>query len=216
MATFWSIYPNYCTVLYRFRDKSEIFVENREFVYRGFRWGRARRNFDQLKTVLLNYSVTQLSGKDLTKVQCVNECSVRCEMISLLRQMDKERNISSVRSLPIWICGSGGYSNNLLLLSRRSRQRERLSAPLLSICLFVCLSVCLSPKCKTTRFSQKLSNLELRCLLTTYVHGLLKEPITGPIKSRMAEIRHLENRHDVIFFCRGWSDLDKISETDAE
>ena len=29
----------------------------------------------------------------------------------------------------------------------------------------------------------------------------------------MAEIRHLENRHDVIFFCRGWSDLDKISQT---
>jgi len=27
----------------------------------------------------------------------------------------------------------------------------------------------------------------------------------------MAEIRHLENRHDVIFFCRGSSDLDKIS-----
>ena len=32
----------------------------------------------------------------------------------------------------------------------------------------------------------------------------------------MAEIRHLENRHDVIFFCRRWSDLDKISETGAE
>ena len=31
----------------------------------------------------------------------------------------------------------------------------------------------------------------------------------------MADIRHLENRHDVIF-CRGWSDLDKISQTDAE
>jgi len=29
----------------------------------------------------------------------------------------------------------------------------------------------------------------------------------------MAEIRHLENRHDVIFFCRGWSDLDKFSQT---
>jgi len=26
----------------------------------------------------------------------------------------------------------------------------------------------------------------------------------------MAEICHLESRHDVIFFCRGWSDLDKI------
>ena len=32
----------------------------------------------------------------------------------------------------------------------------------------------------------------------------------------MAGIRHLENRHDVIFFCRGWSDLDKISKTGAE
>jgi len=32
----------------------------------------------------------------------------------------------------------------------------------------------------------------------------------------MAEIRHLENRHGVIFFCRGWSDLDKISVTGAE
>jgi len=28
----------------------------------------------------------------------------------------------------------------------------------------------------------------------------------------MAEIRHLENRHHVIFFCRGWSDLNKISQ----
>jgi len=32
----------------------------------------------------------------------------------------------------------------------------------------------------------------------------------------MAEIRHLENRHDVIFFYWGWSDLDKISQTGAE
>ena len=32
----------------------------------------------------------------------------------------------------------------------------------------------------------------------------------------MAEIRHLENRHDVIFFCRGRSDLDKISQTGTE
>ena len=32
----------------------------------------------------------------------------------------------------------------------------------------------------------------------------------------MAEIRHLENRHDVIFFCRGWSDLVKILEIGAE
>jgi len=32
----------------------------------------------------------------------------------------------------------------------------------------------------------------------------------------MAEIRHLENRHDVIFFCWGWSDFDKISQTGTE
>ena len=31
------------------------------------------------------------------------------------------------------------------------------------------------------------------------VHGLFKEPIIGPLKSKMAEIRHLENRHDIIF-----------------
>jgi len=95
--------------------------------------------------------------------------------------------------------------------------------------------------------------------LKEVAHGLFKEPITGPLKSKMAkirhlgcwrqdaktrfsgklsnsvscnwafqrtnywipkiqdaEIRHLENRHDVIFFCRGWSDLDKMSETGAE
>jgi len=54
------------------------------------------------------------------------------------------------------------------LLSRRLRQRERLSASVLSICSFDCLSVCLSPKCKKIRdFLKKLSNLELWCLLTT-------------------------------------------------
>jgi len=45
------------------------------------------------------------------------------------------------------------------LSSRCSRQREWLSASVLSICSFVCLSVA---KMQKTRFSQKLSNLELR------------------------------------------------------
>jgi len=48
------------------------------------------------------------------------------------------------------------------------------------------------------------------------VHRLFKEPIIRPLKSRMAEIRNLENRHDVIFFCQGCSDLDKISQNSAE
>jgi len=46
--------------------------------------------------------------------------------------------------------------------------------------------------------------------------GLFKEPIIGSIQSKMSEIRHLENRHDIIFICRGWSDLDKISQTGTE
>jgi len=35
--------------------------------------------------------------------------------------------------------------------------------------------------------------------LKEVVHGLFKELITGPLKSKMVEIHHLENRHDVIF-----------------
>ena len=103
----------------------------------------------------------------------------------------------------------------LTFLSRCSRQRERLSAPMLSICLFVCLSVA---KMQKTLLSQKLSNLEPWSLFTTYrksYMGFSKTHI-GPLKSKMAKIRHLENRHDVIFFCWGWSDLDKISQTGAE
>jgi len=82
--------------------------------------------------------------------------------------------------------------------------------------LFVCLFVCLSPNCKNVIFSK---TKQFRAIddLWEVVHGLFKEPIIGPLKSKMAEIRHLENRHDIIFSCCwGWSDLDKISPTDAE
>jgi len=82
--------------------------------------------------------------------------------------------------------------------------------------MFVCLLVA---NMQNTRFSHKLSNLELWCLLTTYrklCNWTFQKPIIGSLKGKMAEIRHLENRHDVIFFCRGWSNLDKILETGAE
>jgi len=79
------------------------------------------------------------------------------------------------------------------LLSCRSRQRERLSASVLSICSSVCLSVCLSvcqsPKCKKTRFSQTLSNLELWSLLTTYRKSYMG--FSKNLLSKMDEIRHL-------------------------
>jgi len=52
---------------------------------------------------------------------------------------------------------------------------------------------------KNAIFSQKLSNLELWSLLTTYIyevlHGLF---IIGPQKFKMANIRHLENREIAI------------------
>ena len=95
---------------------------------------------------------------------------------------------------------------------------------MLSICSSVCLSVCLCV-CRQnakTQFSQKLSNLELRSLLTTYrkyVIGLFKEPIMtiGSLKSKMAEIRYLENRHDVIFNAEGgpiWIKFQRLMQND--
>ena len=42
----------------------------------------------------------------------------------------------------------------------------------------------------------------------------LRQTEMNGLKSKMAEFRHLENTHDVIFFCGGW--FDKISQTDAE
>jgi len=66
------------------------------------------------------------------------------------------------------------------------------------------LSVCVSPKCKNTIFSKKTKQFRAMVFiddLQEVVHGLFKEPIIGPLKSKMAEIRRLKNRHDVIFFC---------------
>jgi len=63
------------------------------------------------------------------------------------------------------------------LLSRHSRSCA-------SVCPFVCLFVCLSvAKMQKTRFSQKLSNLKQRCLLTTYRKshiGFLKNLLLHP------------------------------------
>ena len=87
----------------------------------------------------------------------------------------------------------------------------------LSICSSVCLSVCLSPNCKneifskTKQFRAMVSIVDLWSRTSAY-----QRTHYWSLKYKMAEIRHLENRHDVIFFCRGWSDLDKISQTGAE
>ena len=57
------------------------------------------------------------------------------------------------------------------------------------------------------RFSEKLTNSELWSLFTTYrksYMGFLKNPLfIWPLKSKMAEIHHLENQHEVIFSAEG-------------
>jgi len=79
--------------------------------------------------------------------------------------------------------------------------------------LSVCSSVC--RQIAKTRFSQKLSNLELWSLLSFLVQGLFKEPIIGPLKSKMAEIRHLENRHYVIFSAGPiWIKFRRLAQSD--
>jgi len=62
------------------------------------------------------------------------------------------------------------------------------------------LFVCLSTANKKTRFSQKVSSLEPWSLLMALgsPNGLFKEPIIRPLKFKMAEIRHLENREIAI------------------
>ena len=91
-----------------------------------------------------------------------------------------------------------------------------------SVCPSVSFSVCLSvAKMQKKRFSQKLSNLELWCLLRTYrklcklnwafqrTHYWIPTIQDGWDPPSWKSTRH----H---FFCRGWSDLDKISRTGTE
>jgi len=60
--------------------------------------------------------------------------------------------------------------------------------------LFVCLSVCLSPNDKNAMIFSKTKQFRVMFAiddLQQVVRGLFKEPIIGPLKSKMAEIRHL-------------------------
>jgi len=71
-----------------------------------------------------------------------------------------------------------------------------------SVRLSVYLFVCLSLNCKNAIFS-KTKTKQFRAMVSIddlyeVVHRLFKEPIIGPLKSKMAEIRHFENRHDII------------------
>jgi len=70
----------------------------------------------------------------------------------------------------------------ILLILRQRRNASRLS---------ICLSVC-RQNAKYAIFSK---TKQFRAMVSVDdLHGLLKEPIVGPLKFKTAEIRHLENR----------------------
>jgi len=73
-----------------------------------------------------------------------------------------------------------------------------------------CPSVCLSVCRQNAKKRDFLKNKQFTAMVTIddlqeVVHGLFKESTIGSIKSKMAEIRHLENGHDVIFSAEGGS-----------
>ena len=95
-----------------------------------------------------------------------------------------------------------------IVIKRQLATRERLSASVLSICSSVCRQNA------KKRFSQKLSNLEIWSLLATCRKSYT---IIGPLKSKMAEILHLENRHDVTFSAEGgpiWIKFRRLVQND--
>ena len=66
---------------------------------------------------------------------------------------------------------------------------------------------------KTNQFRAMVSIDDLKEI----VHGLFKEANIGSLKSKMPEIRHLDNRHDVIFFCWGcpiWIKFGRLVQND--
>ena len=73
----------------------------------------------------------------------------------------------------------------------------------------------LTPRCKNAIFSKIKQFRAMVSIddLGSYVIGLFKNPIIGFLKFKMAEIRHLENRHDVIFSAEGGPIWIKSSET---
>jgi len=90
-----------------------------------------------------------------------------------------------------------------VLWSRPSRQREQLHASGLSICSSVCLFVC--RQSTKMQFSQKLSNLELWCLLTTYrksYMGYSKNPLFDPYNPRWLRYAILKIDMTLFFLLR--------------
>ena len=76
----------------------------------------------------------------------------------------------------------------------------------------------LTPKCKYAMFSKtkKFKGVYWRPI-GSYVIGLFKESIIAYVESKMAEIRHLENRHDVIFAEGGpiWIKFRRLVQNDV-
>jgi len=108
------------------------------------------------------------------------------------------------------------------LVSRRLRQLKRLHATGVSICSSVCLFVFLSVcrQLAKTRFSQKLSNLELWSPLTTYRKsyiGFSKNPLFDPWNPRWLRSAILKIDMTSFFSAEGgpiWIKFHRLEQND--
>ena len=136
--------------------------------------------------VLLSRSSQQRDG-GFTHRWCPSVCPFVCLSVAKMQKHDFFQKVSNLELcflLTTYRKSYMGFSKNLLL---NPKIQDGGDPP----------SWILTPKCKKTRFSQKLSNLELRCLLTTYRKlcnwAFERTHYWIPIQSKMAEILHLEN-----------------------
>ena len=117
---------------------------------------------------------------------------------------------SFVRLSPTHTDSGGGLSRRLV--------KPPIATGIHATGLFICSSVCRQNT--KTRFSQKTKQFTAMVSiddLYEVVHRLFKKPIIGPLKSKMAEIRHLENRFDVIFSAKGgpiWIKFRRLVQND--
>ena len=81
-----------------------------------------------------------------------------------------------------WFKQTQEFNEFIVFFRRRWQWRRRLNALGLSTCLSVCFSVCRQNAYTKTRFSQKLSSLQLWSLLTTY-----RKPNTGFSKNQLLD-----------------------------
>ena len=120
--------------------------------------------------------------------------------ISQFSTNDLQTIVYKISPQLLWNADRNSYAMDQMLSFPMTVNQQKVVYGLSNGAIFrlsVCSSVCLSPKfkkrdfVKTKQFRAMVSINDLQ----EVVHGLFKEPITEPLKSKMAEIRHLGSLH---------------------